>query len=551
MENKDEKFIQLPKLATTTYRDWLDVLEDVLASLKLSSFIKPSFFLGKSPEDFSDDILASMAKVKTIIKTSITIEDRQLVRSCTNPVEILKELNLKYRGPSAKSAWELLVDWDDVTYDGSISGLFNKLREMFVQFEEKGLVLPRYFINAKVRKCLPAQYDDCRRLLMIYNIGRKESDYMTDKQFETEILKIERELKSKNDSSQSASLVSVSKKKQVKFYGKCNFCGVEGHKESDCRQKRKFLQRSKSGNKVEPKQSRSNSNTDQADLVITSALVKTDKPSNNGLPIKFIADCGASFHVVNDKSLLTNVRKTTGNIKTVCGTVTNPDQGDMICDFYNGARWISCKINDVYFVPNQPFNLISMGRLCQNGFRNEMNQNSMVVYRNNDPILVGNWSSEYVNIMELQIRVKTSVINTAVVRSLSCWHERLGHFSADKIAKMIRQKRVDGVPLSLEDDMQFCSSCQIGKATDVSHTEEEDNKNIKVGMKLHIDIGGYFMSNPSIHGNRFFLLCIDHRSRYMKLGFMKSRDQTLDLFKRIINEIKMDTGSDNFYRPVE
>ncbi|KAH9419878.1 hypothetical protein DERP_001710 [Dermatophagoides pteronyssinus] len=526
MDQKDEKLIQMPKLDKTSFNDWRDILTDVLESLKLAKFVEESSYVGTA--EFSVDVLAKIARVKTIIKTSISIEDRQLIRSCSNPVEMLKELDQKYRGPCAKSAWELLVDWDDVTFDGSVSGLFSKLRELFVQFEEKDLVLPRYFINAKVRKLLPPEYDECRRLLMVYNGGRVESEYMTDKQFEAEILKFERDLKSKS-LRDSTALVSVSKKKQYVFRGKCNFCGIPGHVSRDCRQKQKSSEKNAKSGKTEC-HSKSKQEKEQAELVISSALVKSASVPDSS--IRFIADCGASYHVVNDKSILTNVRRTVGKINTISGIIEDPDQGDLLCEFFNGSFWRPCKVKDVFFVPDQPFNLVSLGKMCKNnGFRNVMDEEKLVIYNNNDPVLVGNWSKHYQNIMELQIRIKrSSIVNTAVVQSLSCWHERFGHFSAAQIAKMIRQNRVDGIPVKLQNDMGFCTSCQIGKATDVSHPLEDENENIKVGMKLHLDIGGY--TTPSIHGNRYFLLAVDHRSRYLKLGFMKDRSHTLDLFKR-------------------
>ncbi|KAH9510994.1 hypothetical protein DERF_009481 [Dermatophagoides farinae] len=39
---------------------------------------------------------------------------------CNNPKEMISELDRKYRGPGAKSAWELLRDFDTIKFQGSI-----------------------------------------------------------------------------------------------------------------------------------------------------------------------------------------------------------------------------------------------------------------------------------------------------------------------------------------------------------------------------------------------------------------------------------------------
>ncbi|OTF74703.1 hypothetical protein BLA29_005441, partial [Euroglyphus maynei] len=370
-----ENIVKVLKLGDATYRQWFDTLIDVLEALDLDEFIK-DFKFERSPTDppITTKEKNRIAKTRNIIKQSISKEDLEGLMDCKNPKEMIAELERKYRGPGAKSAWELLKDLDSIKYDGSIQRLFSRLRQLYAAFNDKGIKMPHHIINSKVRSVLPQEYSDVCKMLDMYNGGRKESEYMSDKH----------------------AVVKSSKIDQRRF--------------------------------VSPSPSLS--------LVSTSS-------------IKFLADCGASFHIVNNRSMLMNIRKTNGSIRTLSGEIQNPEQGEMNCQLFTGERWIPMVIKDVFFVADQPFNLIAIGKICSNDGIHEMtNKDGMTIYHNQNPILVGKWSNDYANIIELLIKVDettlTNVVNVAV-DSLACWHERFGHFSTRTIAKMIRQKRVDGI----------------------------------------------------------------------------------------------------------
>lgn len=581
MSSNENAVIKVLKLSNATYRQWYDTLVDVLEALDLDMYINEFKYENRSPENPITGLQKSkIAKVRNIIKQSLGKEDLESILDLKNPKEMLAELERKYRGPGAKSAWELLKDLDSIKFDGSIPCLFSQLRQLYSAFADKNIKLPHHIINSKVRSVLPPEYSDMCTMLDIYNGGRLESDYMSDKQFESELLRFDRERNLVKTDVQSTSLAAVSSPSlpeissttlaaatsKKRFNGICHYCGIQGHIERFCHKKNR-------SNRFISNQSVNRYNGNNGDnysskngAVTLSAVVRSPNPFVNPqlskvLPsgslslvsassVKFLADCGASYHIVNDRSLLTNIRNTNGSIRTLSGEIVNPEQGDMSCHLFNGQKWIPMVIKDVFYVADQPFNLIAIGKICNNdGFSQCLNKNGMIVYRYRKPILIGNWSNDYVNLIELLIRVNGSstgivsaVASAAAVNSLSCWHERFGHFSVKSIAKMVRQQCVTGIPLRLKDDIDFCSSCCLGKTTDVSHHLENDVDHIKPGFKLHLDIGGYL--DPSIHGNKYFLLAVDHNSRYMKVAFMKSRDQTLEKFKRIVNEVKMDIGVD-------
>ncbi|KAH9425147.1 hypothetical protein DERP_011875 [Dermatophagoides pteronyssinus] len=414
-ESNSNNIIRVMKLGEATYRQWYNTLIDVLEALELDQFIS-TFKYERAATDppINRKEINKIAKVRNIIKQSISKDDLEGLLDYRNPKEMLEELERKYRGPGAKSAWELLKDLETIKFDGSIPALFSRMRQLYAAFADKDIKLPCHIINSKVRSVLPPEYTDMCKMLDIYNGGRKESDYMSDKQFESELLRFDRERIS-TAALQSTSLAATSTPSTSTadvppvltspvlssnnriFLGRCYFCGMQGHVERDCQQKRNFDRDS-------------NNNRSFNDLTSLSAIVSSKQhgslippPSSLSLcsvsSVKFLADCGASFHVVNNRSFLTNIRRTNESISTLKGEIRNPEKGDMFCQLFNGQRWIPMKIKDVFLVDDQPFNLISIGKFCNvNGISESMDRNGMVIYHYRKPILIGKWSTDYVNL---------------------------------------------------------------------------------------------------------------------------------------------------------
>ncbi|XP_075587245.1 uncharacterized protein LOC142597534 [Dermatophagoides farinae] len=424
MSNKEFNVVKTLKLGEVTYRQWYVTLLDALEALDLDDFVKDFKYIRNNGDvAITKEEKGRIAKVKNIIRLSISNEDLESIMECNNPKEMISELDRKYRGPGAKSAWELLRDFDTIKFEGSIQGLFAKLRQLFAAFADKNIKLPSYFINSKVRAILPAEYDEMCKMVDIYNGGRSETDYMSDKQFESELLRFERE-KILKFSAQNTSLAATIKSNnssvllnKKKFDGNCNYCGVKGHIEKFCRKKMNDSKSGQQNNEAKP----SNENK----LASLSAVVKisdidchmnqlsSNVSSSLSLvsvsSVKFLADCGASNHIVNDRSLLSNIRNTSHQIITMSGVVNGPEQGDMKCQLFNGKSWVPMVIRDVYYVAGQPFNLIAIGKICRReNVRSVTNNDGITIYHKEDPILIGDWSTEYLNLIELRIRIDVS-----------------------------------------------------------------------------------------------------------------------------------------------
>ncbi|KAH7639254.1 hypothetical protein HUG17_3287 [Dermatophagoides farinae] len=161
--------------------------------------------------------------------------------------------------------------------------------------------------------------------------------------------------------------------------------------------------------------------------------------------------------------------------------------------------------------------------------------------------LTGYRSSELNNLYYLPIRVKssnsTSSTNVSLLSSssvdLALLHERFCHVNKNTIIRMAKSKIVDGLSTICSDNVGFCNACSDGKITDVPHRSTEKLSYAKSGESIHIDIAGY--TDRSIHGNKYYLICVDEKTSYVKVEFLKNRGDFFNKFIKIVNQIKLET----------
>ncbi|KAF7496166.1 hypothetical protein SSS_08112 [Sarcoptes scabiei] len=558
---------KIPPLGEKFHR-WIESLNDRLEALGLLEYITDLKYDQSSDEaQHTRRERCDMARVREIIRSSISDEDRERIYNMKNPMEMIKELERKYQGSGAKCDWELMVDFDNVKFEGTIEKTFTTIRHIYGRMFDQNIIIPRSFINQKVSSVIPPEFEEGRKILNMFNSCRPKEDHMSDRQFEDILLRIERSLPKNLSSSNHASLLSTNRdsrnnsnnysssnsnrnsscccnqncKNQSNSSSnqnksiKCRICGYYGHRDNQCRRQKKRDTEYDDDNDNCPNNNRNNNNrynsnrsnnrfnnnrfnnrrsnnsddvrdnSNNKQAVLFSLVGNANCSVFNQSTSRFLADSGASFHITNNYHALTNFKSYEIEIDTMNGVIKSVGSGDLECQLFNGTKWkiILFKIN---------------------GFRSITNHKGLKIFHRNKIILMGSWSKEIKSVIELQIRTKKSISAIAKVdpTSLSLWHERCAHFSTSTIEKMFKENRVDGIP-NLKNDVNFCTACHQGKLTDISHRNSIDDQHVYPGMKLHLDIGGY--CDPSIHGNKYYLLALDHVSRYIKVAFMKSRDQ--------------------------
>ena len=536
--------VQYLTLGDAPFHHWLESIKECLTAMDCEEYIDTNFNFNPT-NGLTKKQKQDINRCLNLIKSSVKHKDRETIFNCTTPLAMIDKLKNKYRSSKTSNIFDLMRQYQKIKFDGDVSKLFSEVRRNVIQMAEKELRMPDSFIVAKVIDVLPSEYRDICTQVELLNI--KEDSSISSDTFESMLLRRERELGEPEKELSGATLISS--KKNVAM--KCNFCGLKNHVEKDCRRKnRNKPANSKRHSNFQSyrKQNEKSDNDDKNHLdpatTLVSAMTLIASNSNNNKSPKFLADSAASFHIVNDVNLLSNQRHTDRTITSLKQSTKVHIIGDLHCEFFNGTKWTPGKISDVSYVPNQPFNLISTGQLCRKGAKVNTNEYGMIVYRMGKPIIVADWSKDYENLFDMKIRVKQNIVASAAssLNSMAIWHERCAHFSTATISKMINKHLVDGVPNKIDDNMSFCVSCKAGKMTATNHPKNQNHQYLKPGVKLHLDIGGY--TSRSIHGNKYYLVAVDEISGFIKIAFMKNRQETLEKFRKIVTEVKLDTGND-------
>ncbi|KAH9418942.1 hypothetical protein DERP_004270 [Dermatophagoides pteronyssinus] len=251
---------------------------------------------------------------------------------------------------------------------------------------------------------------------------------------------------------------------------------------------------------------------------------------------RFYADSGASSHIVNNRNWLVNFRDCDETFDTADGQIKVLGYGDLNCECFTGTFWHNVTIRNVAYA-KQKYNLISVGQI------ERTNENCSVVFcsgrmsvvKNGECMLTGYRSSELNNIYFLSIRIVSILADSgnvslvsASLDDLALLHERFCHVNKNTIVKMAKSKVVNGLTNIVYDNVGFCDACSDGKLIDVSHRSSVKSVHVKPGQSIHIDIAGY-TSEQSIHGNRYYLICVDECSSFVKVEFLKSLDQSCNL----------------------
>ncbi|GJT98931.1 retrovirus-related pol polyprotein from transposon TNT 1-94 [Tanacetum coccineum] len=117
------------------------------------------------------------------------------------------------------------------------------------------------------------------------------------------------------------------------------------------------------------------------------------------------------------------------------------------------------------------------------------------------------------------------------------WHRRLSHLNFDTINLISKNDIVNGLPKLKFFKEQLCSSCEVGKEKRSSFKKIAITRSKKRLALLHMDLCGP-MRVESINGKKYILVIVDDYSRYTWTYFLRSKDETPEVFKDFLKMIQ-------------
>ncbi|CAA7024026.1 unnamed protein product [Microthlaspi erraticum] len=288
------------------------------------------------------------------------------------------------------------------------------------------------------------------------------------------------------------------------YLGRCQLCGVQGHSARRCSQ----------------------------------------LPQHNGLPTPktwqpranfaaaspWLLDSGATHHIASDLANLSLHQPYTGGEEVVVGN------GSALPISHTGSTLLTSStrplhLNNILYVPSIQKNLISVYKLCN------ANQVSVQFYpswfqvrdlRTGIPLFQGTTKNELYEWPIPKPVASTFFTSTNNLKTtISDWHSRLGHPSLPILKHIIS---AFSLPLSNSLSQVFpCTDCCINKAHKFPFTEST----ITSSRPLEILFSDVWTSPTlSLDNYKYYLIIVDHYSRYVWFYPLKLKSQVKETFIR-------------------
>ncbi|KAJ0857667.1 putative RNA-directed DNA polymerase [Helianthus annuus] len=274
---------------------------------------------------------------------------------------------------------------------------------------------------------------------------------------------------------------------QNTMYGHCNRCGI-GHLPSQC-----------------PNQSSQPRTQSQANYATHS-----DAGSHGSF--NYLPDTGANDHAATDFESLDNSEAYYGNDSLFVGNGQPlPILNIGSTKIYSPNKTLT--LSNVLHVPQLKRNLLSVQKFCvDNNVFFEFHASYFVVKDESTRTILLTGPSEHglYSLRLPQLKSLPKVAFTAFKASSTIWHQRLGHPHAQVFRSIVSHFHL---PVLDKLSSSLCTSCQMGKSSKLS-LSNSDFHSANILDLVYCDVWGP-TPTLSFDGYRYFLLCVDHHSKYM------------------------------------
>lgn len=523
--------LELPQLTKANYQRWKYEVVSTLESLDLAEVTDGT---EKCPAgDLSSDEVKKWrkkdAQARRVLTSSLHDEDHAAVRDCKTSHQIWSKLVSIYESQTAHNKYLLNQELHRFKFqDGqTVASYCAGLTVIVEKLEVTGVKIDSSTLVAKLVDDLPPKFENFRQT---YHIQVATGTELSFEQVRNQCQMIEATMTQENSVSGDNGEALVAKKrngsqwaKQKKEDRKCFYCKRVGHLKKDCR---KFkANQSVLANKTNQEV---NTTTNGGGFMALTAVNMTSRDS-------WIADSGASKHMIADKSLFSTF-KIINPVSITIGNGTNIKAlavGDIKIETFDGQKWSPRWLYDVWWVPEINYNLFSLSAVVARGFSIEMRNNQLKVIGSGRVQMIGERGPK--NLFYVGLRIPSAAAYVSSGGSLQEWHERLGHVSVNTIKAMAKNDTVTGMVISSTEDF-FCGGCAMGKMTRLT-CKSTETKQVAVGEHIHADLFGP-SEVLSIGGARYTLMLKDEGSCWRRVYFMTSKDQTLLMFKQFVAEMR-------------
>jgi len=369
---------------------------------------------------------------------------------------------------------------------------------------------------------------------------------------------------------------------------KCGKCGWFGHIAAECRRGQKRKANDGGGGKwKQPRKEQAHhaaengSNNDGGDLsdnndndmaFLAQEGAETCNFDNYSLNVEengktlshydWLADCATTSHITNMRDAFTTFQPLTKSVSGV-GNAQACTQG-------RGTVKVKTKVNDkefqltlkdVLYIPNNPQNLLSLGRWDKAGDNHHGGQGLLTMNtKDGEPVIKGTQISNHLyklNNFTIQQRGELIPTPTTVVpqtfnttdssKGWEVWHCRFWHLGKSSIYNLYKKQLVTSLDIDLQSPKYDCKTCTVANQTVKPFLTVSEKTPIKPGEVTHVDLWSKY-SSPSIHGNYYFHTFLDDSTRRPTVRFLKHKHEAAQAIKDHVAHLRACRMHPNAFR---
>ena len=325
--------------------------------------------------------------------------------------------------------------------------------------------------------------------------------------------------KSSDDRSQEDSRKPFDKSKV-----RCYNCQDFGHFADECKNERKPRAREEAANLATEESTLFMAYTE--DILLQG--VQEMRIQDN----QWYLDTGASSHMTGMRSFFKSIDENQrGTIKFGDeSSIAFEGKGSIIVNYSNGEE---LKLEGVLFVPTLKVNILSLGKLDDDGFTSNLGGGVLSIFDDRGNVFANVRKSRgSMYLIKLNIP-EVCQITREEEGAVWLWHYRLCHQNFRKIDDMRRAEMVSGLPKIHFSD-HLCKNCLAGKQIRRPFPKKSEFRASKKLQLIHGDICGPIQPS-TVGGRRYYFLLIDDYSRLMWVAFLKEKSEAFQHFEKFKN----------------